>query len=243
MVLCWRRQLAIRPTTTSSPRNVSRLQRTGSSNPKSRPIEAQLIECPTATHLNACEDLSGTVKSDVNIAKKLGDWSGAGCAAMGLPKTTVDFMAVDGAEIGSVNLLMTDGDIDGAKLEPRPWLSGGVCTPHSLDLQLEDIAKLDFVAEDIAEVRRGWRCPHNSCRRCDDRNVSDSTPPANWRYVFFALRRRRGLSSSFVSTSTLCFCGVSMLPKKPSALAQHGLRRTSSSRLLLSHSRMLRRIW
>ena len=42
------------------------------------------------------------------------------------------------------------------KLEPRPWLSGGVCTPHSLDLELEDIAKLGFVEEDIAEVRR--RC-------------------------------------------------------------------------------------
>ena len=127
-----------------------------SSNPKSRPIEAQLFESPTVTHLNACEDLSGTVKSDVNIAKKLGDWSGAGCDSMGLPNTTVDFMAVDGAEIGSVNLLMTGANIDGVKLEPRPWLLGGVCTPHSLDLELEDIAKLGFVEEDIAEVRR--RC-------------------------------------------------------------------------------------
>ena len=54
-----------------------------SSNPKSRPIEAQLFESPTVTHLGACEDLSGTVKSDVNIAKKLGDWSDAGCDSMG----------------------------------------------------------------------------------------------------------------------------------------------------------------
>ena len=211
-----------------------------SSNPKSRPIEAQLFESPTVTHLNACEDLSGTVKSDVNIAKKLGDWSDAGCGSMGLPNSTVDFMAVDGAEIGSVNLLMTGANIDGVKLEPRPWLSGGVCTPHSLDLELEDIAKLGFVEEDIAEVRR--RCEvRTECELVIRHLLSIGGITAN--YVFFSLRRRRGLSSSFVSTSTLCFCGVSMLPKKSSTLAQHGLRRTSSCRLLLSHSRMLRRIW
>ena len=64
------------------------------------------------------------------------------------------FMCVDGAEIGSVNLLMA-GSREGTDIIPaRPWLSGGVCTPHSLDLELEEIAKLPFIATHLAEAKR-----------------------------------------------------------------------------------------
>ena len=73
---------------------------------------------------------------------------------MGLPPETVDFMCVDGAEIGSVNLLMAGARQGGETIAPRPWLSGGVCTPHSLDLELEDIAKLPWVMSILAEAKR-----------------------------------------------------------------------------------------
>ena len=78
-----------------------------SSNAQHRPIEAQLFETPTVTLMNEAEDLSGMVKSDVNIAVKLGEWADAGCARMGLPKETNDFICVDGAEIGAINKLIT----------------------------------------------------------------------------------------------------------------------------------------
>ena len=123
-----------------------------SSNPQHRPIEAQLFETPTVTRLNHAEDLSGETKSEIKIAQKLGQWADKGCDDMGVPKSTNDFMCVDGAEIASVNLLMAGAEENGIKLEPRPWLSGGVCTPHSLDLELEDIAKLPFVSSHMEEV-------------------------------------------------------------------------------------------
>ena len=123
-----------------------------SSNPQHRPIEAQLFETPTVTRLNHAEDLSGETKSEIKIAQKLGQWADKGCDDMGVPKSTNDFMCVDGAEIASVNLLMAGAEENGIKLEPRPWLSGGVCTPHSLDLELEDIDKLPFVSSHMEEV-------------------------------------------------------------------------------------------
>ena len=43
------------------------------------------------------------------------------------------------------------------KLEPRPWLSAGVCTPHSCDLELEDIGKIPFIKEHLEEKRRTIR--------------------------------------------------------------------------------------
>ena len=49
---------------------------------------------------------------------------------------------------------MSGGTFDGVVLEPRPWLSGGVCTPHSLDLELEDMAKLPWIKDHLAEMRR-----------------------------------------------------------------------------------------
>ena len=128
-----------------------------SSNPQHRPVEAQLFETPSITLMNEAEDLAGMVKSDANIAKKLGEWADAGCVRMQLPKETVDFMCVDGAEIGAINKLMAGGTYDGVMLEPRPWLSAGVCTPHSLDLELEDIGKIPFVAQHLEEKRRAIR--------------------------------------------------------------------------------------
>lgn len=125
-----------------------------SSNPQHRPVEAQLLETPTITHMNHAEDLSGMQKTNHNVAKKLGQWADEGCEDMGVPNTVVDFMCVDGAEIGSVNLLMA-GAREGTDIIPaRPWLSGGVCTPHSLDLELEDIAKLPWITAHLAEAKR-----------------------------------------------------------------------------------------
>ena len=125
-----------------------------SSNPQHRPAEAQLLETPTVTHMNHAEDLSGMLKTNHNVAKKLGSWADECCEAMGVPKESVDFMCVDGAEIGSVNLLMT-GAREGSDIIPaRPWLSGGVFTPHSLNLELEDIAKLPWITTHLAEAKR-----------------------------------------------------------------------------------------
>ena len=116
------------------------------SNPQHRPVEAQLLETPTLTLLNEAKDLSGMVKSNFNIAKML--------KKKGLPRSTIDFMCVDGAEIGAVNMLMAGARQGETTIAPRPWLSAGVCTPHSLDLELEDIAKLRFVAQQLDEMRK-----------------------------------------------------------------------------------------
>lgn len=123
-----------------------------SSNPQHRPIEAQLFETPTVTTMNAARDFSGTVKSKANVARALGEWCDEGCARLELPKSTVDFMCVDGAEIGTVNFLMSGGKEGDVTVAPRPWQSGGGCTPHSLDLELEDIAKLGWVSDVLNEV-------------------------------------------------------------------------------------------
>jgi len=56
----------------------------------------------------------------------------------------VDFVCMDGACAGAVKLLMTR----------CPWLSGVVCTTHSLDLLLEDIGKLEFVKNATSSVKR-----------------------------------------------------------------------------------------
>ena len=125
-----------------------------SSNPQHRPVEAQLFETPTVTHMNHAEDLSGLQKTNFNVAKKLAQWADEGCEAMDNPKETVDFMCVDGAEIGAVNLLMAGAREGSDIITARPWLSGGVCTPHSLDLELEDIAKLQWIATHLAEAKR-----------------------------------------------------------------------------------------
>ena len=78
---------------------------------------------------------------------------------MGLPPSMCDFFCVDGAEIGAVNKAMVGGTAAGTSLgdivlKPRPWLSGGVCTPHSLDLELSDIAKLPWIDSHLKEMRR-----------------------------------------------------------------------------------------
>ena len=38
--------------------------------------------------------------------------------------------------------------------EEFPWLSGVVCTTHSLDLLMEDLGTMDFAAEPLAKARR-----------------------------------------------------------------------------------------
>ena len=173
-----------------------------SSNPQHRPVEAQLLETPTVAFMNAAEDLSGMLKSDFNVALKLGEWSDEGCKKMGLPPSTADFMCVDGAEIGSVNLLMNGAKEGKKKIEKRPWLSGGVCTPHSLDLELEDIAKLPWVANDLAEV-----CLHCvvRCVRVANRMLQPHCVKKNH---CLSVVSGSELSSSFVSTTTRCSYGV-----------------------------------
>ena len=60
-----------------------------SSNPGHRPVEAQLFETPTITMMNQAEDLSGTVKSEPNIALKLGTWADTGLALMNVCPPTL----------------------------------------------------------------------------------------------------------------------------------------------------------
>jgi hypothetical protein len=55
----------------------------------------------------------------------------------------VDFVVMDGACEGAIKLLE----------EKCPWMSGVVCTTHSLDLFMEDIGKLEW-ASPIAEKAR-----------------------------------------------------------------------------------------
>lgn len=67
----------------------------------------------------------------------------AGLMAKHIDKGT-DFVVMDGACKGAVQLLM----------DKFPWLSGVVCTTHSLDLLLEDIGKLEFASKLLADFKR-----------------------------------------------------------------------------------------
>lgn len=114
------------------------------SNPQHRPIQAMILETPSTAAMIEAEDLSGFVKSAYFVSGKLLEWSDARLALMKLPPSTMDYLCVDGAELDTAKKAM----------EARPYLSAGLCTPHSLDLEVEDISKLTWVAKHMAEMKR-----------------------------------------------------------------------------------------
>ena len=114
------------------------------SNPQHRPIQAMILETPSTAAMTEAEDLFGFVKSAYFVSGKLLEWSDARLALMKLPPSTMDYLCVDGAELDTAKKAM----------EARPYLSAGLCTPHSLDLEVEDISKLTWVAKHMAEMKR-----------------------------------------------------------------------------------------
>jgi hypothetical protein len=56
----------------------------------------------------------------------------------------VDLVVMDGACSGAINLLK----------EVFPWLSGVVCTTHSLDLLMEDLGTMAFAAEPLHRAKQ-----------------------------------------------------------------------------------------
>jgi hypothetical protein len=63
----------------------------------------------------------------------------------------VDCIVMDGACAGAVEILR----------ERFPWLSGVVCTTHSLDLLMHDLGKMDFAAEPLAKAAKLVRFINN----------------------------------------------------------------------------------
>ena len=103
-----------------------------------------ILETPSTAAMIEAEDLSGFVKSAYFVSGKLLEWSDARLALMKLPPSTMDYLCVDGAELDTAKKAM----------EARPYLSPGLCTPHSLDLEVEDISKLTWAEKHMAEMKR-----------------------------------------------------------------------------------------
>jgi hypothetical protein len=57
---------------------------------------------------------------------------------------STDFVVMDGANAGAIRLLM----------DKHPWLSGVVCTTHSLNLLMEDIGKLECAVVPLQDLRK-----------------------------------------------------------------------------------------
>jgi hypothetical protein len=99
-----------------------------------RPLLNVLLVCPEGEIFIEAIDTSGDTKSMEYVADKLGKHI----------TSDVDMVVMDGACKGALNIL----------IERFPWLSGVVCTTHSLDLLMEDLGKMAFAAEPLASARQ-----------------------------------------------------------------------------------------
>ena len=99
-----------------------------------RPLVNVLLVSPAGELFMEAIDTSGNTKSMQYIANQVKTYI----------DRDVDLVVMDGACSGAIKLLQ----------EEFPWLSGVVCTTHSLDLLMEDLGTMDFAAEPLAKARR-----------------------------------------------------------------------------------------
>ena len=98
-----------------------------------KPILNILLVSPSGDEFVEAIDTSGSKKTMQYIANAMGKHVTA----------DVDFVVVDGACKGAIEILMSK----------HPHLSGVVCTTHSLDLFMEDLGKVHFAADQLAAAR------------------------------------------------------------------------------------------
>jgi Protein of unknown function (DUF 659) len=98
-----------------------------------RPLINILLVSPAGEMFQEAIDTSGNTKSMQYIADQVGKHI----------NSNVDFVVMDGACSGAIELLT----------ERHPWLSGVVCTTHSLDLLMEDLGKMAFAAGPVAAAK------------------------------------------------------------------------------------------
>lgn len=95
-----------------------------------RPLINVLLVSPDGEFFIKAIDTSGNTKSMDYIAEQVGTHI----------TRDVDIVIMDGACKGAINIL----------IERFKWLSGVVCTTHSLDLLMEDLGEMSFAAEHLA---------------------------------------------------------------------------------------------
>lgn len=99
-----------------------------------RPLVNVLLVSPSGELFMEAIDTSGNTKSMQYIANHVKKYM----------DRNVDLVVMDGACSGAIALLQ----------EEFPWLSGVVCTTHSLDLLMEDLGKMAFAADPLDKARR-----------------------------------------------------------------------------------------
>ena len=113
-----------------------------SSNPQRRPMVGGMTETPGFVRYQNCIDASGATKNADWMADTVCDWIGQGAEELDTTKESYDLGIFDGAEAATIE-----------ELEDRmPWFTGGKCSPHSLDLGIEDYGKLEWVASILDEA-------------------------------------------------------------------------------------------
>lgn len=98
-----------------------------------RPLINILLVSPAGEIFQEAIDTSGNTKSMQYIADQVGKYI----------TKDVDFVVMDGACSGAIELLT----------ERYPWLSGVVCSTHSVDLLMKDLGKMAFAAGPLAAAK------------------------------------------------------------------------------------------
>jgi Protein of unknown function (DUF 659) len=99
-----------------------------------RPLLNVLLVSPAGDLFMEAIDTSGNTKDMKYIAEQVSKYI----------DQDVDLVVMDGACSGAIELLK----------EEFPWLSGVVCTTHSLDLLMEDLGTMAFAAEPLQQAKR-----------------------------------------------------------------------------------------
>ena len=106
-----------------------------------KPLINVLLVCPGGEQFLEAIDTSGETKSMAYIAELLGKHI----------NQDVDLVVMDGACAGAIALLT----------EEHPWLSGVVCTTHSLDLLMKDYCNMAFAAGTLSQAKELIRFINN----------------------------------------------------------------------------------
>lgn len=99
-----------------------------------RPLINVLLVSPAGELFMEAIDTSGNTKNMQYIAQQVSEYV----------DKHVDLVVMDGACSGAIDLLK----------EEFPWLSGVVCTTHSLDLLMEDLGTMAFAAEPLHKAKQ-----------------------------------------------------------------------------------------
>jgi hypothetical protein len=98
-----------------------------------KPLINVLLISPNGEEFIKAVDTSGNIKNMQYIADLVGKHV----------TKDVDFVVMDGANAGAIEILTTE----------YPWVSGVVCTTHSLDLLMKDLGGMAFAADPLNDAK------------------------------------------------------------------------------------------